>query len=141
MLALLGHHHLQPVRILHAVRRMEGERSSDTGRTLTPRWCGVTPGQLSLDDARPATLTEAQRAVLRAFDWIVEGTDDALARWYTDPQYGMNRPMQRPSGLRTRRAELVDMGLIANTGRKASVPTSSRKATVWAITDAGRRAL
>jgi len=102
----------------------------------------VTPGQLSLEDARPVTLTEAQRAVLFEFDWLGEATDDALARWYTDPQrvYAAT-PMQRPSGLRTRRAELVDLGLIANTGRKASVPTSSRKATVWAITDAGRRAL
>lgn len=101
----------------------------------------VTPGQLTLEDARPVTLTESQRDVLHAFSEMVEGTGDRFARFYNDPMRGWCWSQQSPSGLRTRRAELVALGLVANTGRKASVPTSSRKATVWSITDAGKRAL
>lgn len=41
------------------------------------------------------------------------------------------------SGLRTRRSELVNGGLLADSGRKTTLPTG-RKAILWKITDEGR---
>lgn len=45
-------------------------------------------------------------------------------------------PLASESGIRTRRAELVDMGMIADSGRRAVLP-SGRKAIVWDITSKG----
>lgn len=45
-----------------------------------------------------------------------------------------------PSSERPRRGELVEMGLVEESGRRRPTP-SGRAATVWRVTDAGRRML
>ena len=44
------------------------------------------------------------------------------------------RPPQSPSGLRTRRAELVDRGLVVDTGKRKTLP-SGRSAILWDIAE------
>lgn len=104
----------------------------------------MTPGQLSPEDARPVTLTEGERHVLHAWREIGRGTHNDHARHYNDPLVGWCWKRQSPSGLRSRTAALVDLGLVCAT-EDTDWPhpgiTTGRKATVWAITDAGRRAL
>lgn len=41
-------------------------------------------------------------------------------------------PLASESGIRTRRAELVDMGLVVDTGVRETLP-SGRKAIVWGL--------
>lgn len=84
-------------------------------------------------------LRTSQRAVLGILtDHAKDGrglTDEALGRIYyqrhrrTPDEY----PMQSPSGLRTRRAELVAVGLVEDSGETVRL-ASGRKAVVWRVT-------
>jgi hypothetical protein len=38
-----------------------------------------------------------------------------------------------PSGARTRRAELVSMGLLVDTGKRVLNPQTGRNSTVWGV--------
>jgi hypothetical protein len=80
------------------------------------------------DSVKNVTLTQA--AVLKI-----------LKRPRTDPQLieayrKLKRvPLASESGIRTRRAELVDKGLVADTGQRATTPFG-RRATVWGLAHA-----
>lgn len=91
--------------------------------------------ETSHDAARSVSaLTEKRAAVLRTIRdfqkrsdiWhpeAVGATDVDVAAWYIGPS-------QSPSGLRTRRAELVDLGLVWDSGQRVRLP-SGRMAIVW----------
>lgn len=51
-----------------------------------------------------------------------------------------NAFMDHGSTFRTRRRELVDKGLIRDSGRKVRIPGEARQRIVWIITPRGRRA-
>lgn len=76
-------------------------------------------------------ITEKRAAVLKAVrDLGPEGgTDEQIAANYTGPR-------QSPSGLRSRRAELMrfDPPFVADAGRKARISTGGL-ATVWVATN------
>lgn len=58
-------------------------------------------------------------------------TDGALVDFYTAlAERGGIIPRQSPSGIRTRRKELVESGDVRDTGRKVRL-TSGRRAIVW----------
>lgn len=72
-------------------------------------------------------LRKSQAAVLYVLATHGGMTDDELQRRYAAmPQL----PRQSESGVRTRRRELVDAGLVRDTGRKAPL-ASGRMAIVW----------
>jgi len=78
----------------------------------------------SVGDLRPK-----QRAVLQVLAAAGACTDEQLAAAYAATP---GAPHQSPSGLRTRRAELVELGLVVNTGQRARMRTG-RQAIVWGL--------
>lgn len=73
------------------------------------------------------TLRASQEAVLAAMRSYGFPIDDAkLAEVYSGD------PPQSPSGLRTRRAELVDLGLVRDSGETTLLP-SGRRAICWEV--------
>lgn len=87
-------------------------------------------------------LTDRQIEVLRLFHIHGAMNDAWLVHLHRRAASIAGTPWlpQSESGIRTRRAELVDAGLIHDTGRWAET-LSHRKSTVWAITQAGRARL
>ena len=87
----------------------------------------------------PATSHQAAASVddLRTSQWYVleyvkrNGplTDEELVGGYTSTSFGA-MCMQSPSGIRTRRKELVEKNLVHDTGERARL-ASGRKAIVW----------
>lgn len=76
----------------------------------------------------PDEINERQRHVYEALRYVGPATDIELAVFY----FNSGRPWQSPSGLRTRRAELVDRGLVIDTGKRRPT-TTGRPAIVWAV--------
>lgn len=82
-------------------------------------------------DDRP-TLTASRSAVLSALRAAGPSTDEALVAFYRVEQAreGSLLPRQSDSGIRSRRAELVDARLVVDTGERR--PTvSGRPSKVW----------
>lgn len=92
----------------------------------------------SRDAARQASnkLRESQEAVLRLFRVMGEMSDEQLVTEYTwrTSQYPAMYPPQTPSGLRTRRHELVLCERISYTGRRdESVADRRVKPRIWRL--------
>ena len=96
----------------------------------------MTPGQLSLEDAEPVTLTDRQRDCLRCL--AAHGPIDDLSALAAYTQGPFVR--QSASGFRTRRSELAALGLVERTGDRVRTP-SGGTAAVWQITSRGQSAL
>ncbi len=100
-------------------------------------------GQISIPRARrsdPCTAhqaaasvtnqTSTQRLILLTLDYWGPMSDRALLlRLKATPEIGIKLS---ESGLRTRRKELVDMGKLADSGKRETLP-SGRKAIVWRL--------
>jgi hypothetical protein len=77
-------------------------------------------------------LRETQRAVLELVTHEGPMTDEELARAYEIQMVHQEWRHQSPSGLRTRRSELVQKGLLEDSGEKR-VMWTGRKAIVWQL--------
>ncbi len=74
-------------------------------------------------------ITAKQKAVLRLF-LNAAGTDEEIAIRYNACRESFGLPVQSPSGLRSRRSELVHLGYLKDSGvRKETM--SGRWAIVW----------
>jgi hypothetical protein len=83
----------------------------------------------SLDEQ---ALTMRRRAILYVLRTFGPHSDEGIALAYDyATEHGAMLPAQSPSGLRTRRRELVDLGLVVDTGEKA-LTASGRHTIVWA---------
>lgn len=80
---------------------------------------------------RAPELRARQRDVLFVLRVNVACTDEELAVEYARTP---GVAPQSPSGLRTRRAELVALGLVADTGERRRT-ASGRRSTVWKVTE------
>lgn len=76
------------------------------------------------------TRTETQRALVRLLRRYGPMTDAELAERYYLATKG--QPACSPSGLRTRRSELVRDGFVVDTGKRRTL-NSGRKAIVWGL--------
>lgn len=85
-------------------------------------------------DAAESISQEAVRVTQqKILELLADGpmSDTEIAKRYAQhPDW----PRQSPSGLRTRRAELVDDGRVRDTGQKVRLP-SGRMSIVWALTE------
>lgn len=74
----------------------------------------------------------SQAAVLGVLAFLGPSTDNELISDYEEgiAKYGL--PQQSPSGIRTRRAELVRDGLVKDSGKRTWLP-SGRRAIVWEL--------
>ena len=92
-----------------------------------------TDPQTSHDAARSIGAPELRLSLSAVLDVIADRgpMDDRalIAAYFRDIDTGV-RPMQSESGIRSRRAELVDRGLVRDTGERVTLPTG-RKAIVW----------
>lgn len=103
----------------------EYEKISARARRSDPETSHEAARSISVKDLR-----SSQRAVLRTLAKLRKGgTDVDIAGAYDHYGYSAIAP-QSPSGLRTRRAELVDRGLVADSGLRKRLP-SGRQAIVW----------
>jgi len=73
------------------------------------------------------TLRASQEAVLGLFHQVGPMTDERLVH-----RYGFGPPRQSPSGLRSRRHELVVLGKLKDSGRREKL-ASGRLAVVWTL--------
>ena len=80
----------------------------------------------------PATVTATHRAILSLLDKEGPMTDERIALTYAYWSGLVELPKQSPSGLRTRRKELVDAGLVRDTGATARLATG-RQGIVWGL--------
>lgn len=83
-------------------------------------------------DLTADTLRRSQRAVLRCLQHAGPVTDEGMIREYDRLRERFGWPMQSPSGLRSRRAELATATppLVRDTGKRRPISTG-RLATVW----------
>lgn len=75
-------------------------------------------------------LRASQQAVLTVIKQIGACTDEWLVYCYPATAQARELPRQSPSGIRTRRKELVEQGLVEWTGEKRPI-ASGRNARVW----------
>jgi hypothetical protein len=64
-------------------------------------------------------------------------TDEVIGYVYDGLVAADRAPMASPSGVRSRRAELVELELVEDSGERRPLSTG-RRAIVWQITDKGR---
>lgn len=76
-----------------------------------------------------------QLRVLHCLDTIGPQDDIGIAQWF---RYQDHRWKASPSGLRTRRSELVARGLVRFSGHYGK-SASNRRTRIWEITEAGRK--
>jgi hypothetical protein len=74
-------------------------------------------------------LTETQKAIMRIL-WRKQMNDVDLVNAYNAQVNAGKAPMASQSGIRSRRAELVERGFIAPTGRLEKLATG-RMAIIW----------
>lgn len=85
-----------------------------------------------------ADLTAKQQAVLSVLKMVGPQTDAMLDEVYERMRVNrqLDVPLQSPSGIRSRRAELVARGLVISTGETVRL-ASGRSAIVWAAAPPG----
>lgn len=95
---------------------------------LTPRARRTDPATSHDAAASVRNMTQTHRALLALISLEGPLTDEALLLLWND------RIAERisPSGLRTRRAELVDLGLVRDSGQRKPLE-SGRAAIAWEI--------
>lgn len=75
-------------------------------------------------------VADTHAALLALFALYPAMTDEQMLDHYTSLRTIMGWPRQSPSGLRTRRSELVQAGLIGDSGDRART-TSGRACIIW----------
>lgn len=83
------------------------------------------------------TLRQSQTDVLRVLRYFGPMTDERLLVAFDEFVSRFNLAAQSPSGIRTRRHELEDGGLVGDTGHREKLQ-SGRWAIVWKAVDRGR---
>lgn len=103
-----------------------------------PRYRATDPATSAYAAASIEDLPERRRAVYGVLAEYGPLTDEALAEVYGSLAEEGLVPPQSPSGLRTRRSELVRSDLVVDSGERGETSTG-RAAVVWAVAPIARR--
>ena len=116
---------------------------ASAGPDLTPERAHARRSDPLTSHAAAASITPDQLrashvAVLAVFRRVGAMHDERLLAAYADVTllHGTIGPRQSPSGLRTRRRELVDLGLLRDSGERVTLP-SGRRSIIWEQTTPG----
>lgn len=91
----------------------------------------LTDPQTSHDAADSVkNITDTQRAILMILTW--PKTDEELVDAFYQMADSNGWKQASPSGIRSRRAELVSQGLVVDSGERAKL-SSGRSAIVWKV--------
>lgn len=74
--------------------------------------------------------TDTHERILDLLERFGDATDEELVIYWRQMRDLADWPAISPSGLRSRRAELVDLGLVVDTGRRGKT-ASGRSCIVW----------
>lgn len=94
----------------------------------------------------PATSHQAAQSVINSrptmqtiIDILRHGdaSDEVIAYVYNGLVEAGRAPQVSPSGLRSRRSELVTLGMVEDSGKRTTLMTN-RRAIVWRLTEIGR---
>lgn len=99
---------------------------------MSPRARNTDPSTSHEAAASVTNLTARRAAVLAFFAQRGAMTDVQLAALYEPAAFLGLAPEQSPSGLRTRRSELVTSGRLRDSGGTAVLP-SGRRAILWEV--------
>lgn len=92
----------------------------------------VTDPETSHEAAAAVTdLTGTQSAILDLLK--IPMTDEALVHAYQGRIHQGRAPLASESGIRTRRKELVDRGLVRDSGRRGRMALTGRKSIIWEL--------
>ena len=75
------------------------------------------------------SITMRQHAILRLVRTYGPVSDQSIIALYTSGMHAEGRPPQSESGIRTRRSELVDLGLVVHSGYGRT--RSGRRCRLW----------
>lgn len=107
-------------------------RAAFAASAQQPRARGTDPDTSHEAARRVLNMTDKRQAVLQQFMRAPFGMSDNSLVDFARLSDDANLRGQTASGLRTRRSELVSMGLIVDSGRRATLP-SGRRAIVWTL--------
>jgi hypothetical protein len=79
---------------------------------------------------RAEEIRRSQAAVLACLRRFGAMTDEQIAERYEGARYQYDWPAQSPSGLRTRRGEVVNAGFVEDSGLRRKL-ASGRRAIIW----------
>lgn len=100
-------------------------RQAPVSRITDPETSRQAAASISVDKMR-----ETQKVILDILDRFGPACDEDIAVYARQLESLGEAPKQSPSGLRSRRAELVTAGLVRDSGERAKT-TSGRQTIVW----------
>lgn len=107
-------------------------RQAPVARTTDPETSKDAAASLSRDKIR-----ETQANILEVLERYGPSCDEEIAIYFQQLASLQDWPRQSPSGLRSRRAELVSAGLVKDSGERTKT-ASGRQTIVWELS-AGHR--
>lgn len=102
-------------------------RYAPVSRTTDPETSRQAAASISVDKMR-----ETQKVILDILDRFGPACDEDIAVMARQLESLGEAPKQSPSGLRSRRAELVTAGLVRDSGERAKT-SSGRQTIVWEL--------
>ena len=103
---------------------------ADVERGFIARRTDRSTSHAAARSVRNQTATHAR--LVEVMERYGPATDEEIAAYYGNLAQLFDWPPVSPSGLRSRRAELVDLGTIVDTGEKGRT-TSGRSCTIWEL--------
>lgn len=106
-------------------------RIAPVSRTTDPETSRQAAASLSKEKMR-----ETQRQILEVLGRFGPSCDEDIATYFRQLSEIESWPLQSPSGLRSRRAELVSSGLVRDSGQRTKT-SSGRQTIVWELAGGG----